>query len=144
MLGIETAPRVAGRRDAEGKAVGGACRHAGRAIEECYALNKQADKAAVFAGWREMNDYMRENKIEAIAARCRPPSCAGGRGRRAAKAGPPKKAHGRRRRSCRRQPGAGGGPFRRRRLQCVACRVAARGAGPAAQSWLPLDTGGRP
>ena len=27
-------------------------------------LNKTADKAAVFAGWREMNDYMRENKID--------------------------------------------------------------------------------
>ena len=46
---------------------GGACRHAGRAIEDCYALNKKADKAAVFAGWRDMNDYMRENKIEPVA-----------------------------------------------------------------------------
>ena len=50
-----------------GKAIGGACRHAGRAIEDCYALNKKAERAAVFAGWREMNDYMRENKIEAVA-----------------------------------------------------------------------------
>ena len=30
-------------------------------------LNKKADKAAVFAGWREMNDYMRENKIDTVA-----------------------------------------------------------------------------
>ena len=66
-LGIEAASAVAARREAEGKAVGGACRHAGRAIEDCYAMNKKADKAAVFAGWREMNDYMRENKIEAVA-----------------------------------------------------------------------------
>jgi hypothetical protein len=64
-LGIESATVVAARREAEGKAVGGGCRHAARSVEQCYALNKRADKAAVFAGWREMNDYMRENKIEA-------------------------------------------------------------------------------
>lgn len=66
LLGIEGASAVAARREAEGKAIGGACRHAARSIEACYASNKKADKAAVFAGWREMNDYMRENKIEAM------------------------------------------------------------------------------
>ena len=66
-LGIESPEKVAASRDAEGKAVGGACRHAGRAIEDCYTMNKKADKAAVFAGWRDMNDYMRENKIEPLA-----------------------------------------------------------------------------
>ena len=66
-LGIESPEKVAAARDADGKAIGGACRHAGRAIEDCYALNKRADKAAVFAGWRDMNDYMRENKIEPVA-----------------------------------------------------------------------------
>jgi hypothetical protein len=63
----ESAEKVAAAKEAEGKAVGGACRHAGRAIEDCYSLNRKADKAAVFAGWRDMNDYMRENKIEAVA-----------------------------------------------------------------------------
>jgi hypothetical protein len=67
MLGIEGASAIAARKEAEGKAVGGACRHAGRAIEDCYAQNKKAEKAAVFAGWREMNDYMRENKIDTVA-----------------------------------------------------------------------------
>lgn len=67
MLGIESPEKLAATREADGKAVGGACRHAGRAIEDCYALNKKADRAAVFAGWREMNDYMRENKIDAVA-----------------------------------------------------------------------------
>ena len=66
MLGIESPEKVAATREADGKAVGGACRHAGRAIEDCYALNKKADRAAVFAGWREMNDYMRENKIDEV------------------------------------------------------------------------------
>lgn len=72
LLGIESPEKVAATREADGKAVGGACRHAGRAIEDCYALNKKADRAAVFAGWRDMNDYMRENKIEAV-----PPQIAG-------------------------------------------------------------------
>jgi hypothetical protein len=65
--GGESAEVTAAKREAEGKAVGGGCRHAGRAIEDCFALNKRADKAAVFAGWREMNDYMRDNKVEAVA-----------------------------------------------------------------------------
>jgi len=66
-LGIESPEKVAAAREADGKAIGGACRHAGRAIEDCYTLNKKADKASVFAGWRDMNDYMRENKIESVA-----------------------------------------------------------------------------
>ena len=67
LLGIESPEKVAASREADGKAIGGACRHAGRAIEDCYVLNRKADRAAVFAGWREMNDYMRENKIEEVA-----------------------------------------------------------------------------
>ena len=67
-LGIESATAVAAKREAEGKAVGAGCRHAARSVEQCYLTNKRADKAAVFAGWREMNDYMRENKIDAQPA----------------------------------------------------------------------------
>lgn len=76
MLGIESASAISARKEAEGRAIGGACRHAGRAIEDCYAMNRKADKPAVFAGWREMNDYMRENKIDAVA-----PQVAGGSAR---------------------------------------------------------------
>ena len=67
MLGIESAEKIAASREADGKAIGSACRHAGRAIEDCFAIYKKADRAAVFAGWRDMNDYMRENKIEPVA-----------------------------------------------------------------------------
>lgn len=35
-----------------------------RSIESCFETNPRAGKAAVFAGWREMDQYMRENKIE--------------------------------------------------------------------------------
>ena len=67
-LGIESPAAMAAKRESEGKAVGAGCRHAARSVEVCYELNKRADKAAMFAGWREMNDYMRENKIDAMPA----------------------------------------------------------------------------
>lgn len=63
-LGIEDPAKVAAAKEAEGKAIGGACRNAMRAIEDCYALNPKAQKAAVYDGWREMDEYMRENKLE--------------------------------------------------------------------------------
>ena len=67
-LGIETPAVHTAKREAESKAIGAACRHAARSIEACFEMNKRADKSAVFAGWREMNDYMRENNIEAMPA----------------------------------------------------------------------------
>lgn len=65
-LGIPDPAREAAAKEEESKAIGGACRHSGRALEDCYTLNPGASKAAVFAGWREMNDYMTQNKIDAI------------------------------------------------------------------------------
>ena len=65
-LGIESATVTAARREAEGKAIGAGCRHSARSVEQCYAQNKRADKAAVFTGWKEMSEYMTENKIEAV------------------------------------------------------------------------------
>jgi hypothetical protein len=67
LFGGESADAMAARREAEGKAVGSACRHAMRAIEDCYTLNPKTMKSAVFAGWREMDEYMRENKIDGVA-----------------------------------------------------------------------------
>ena len=61
--GIWPDPRIA-QREEESKAIGGACRHALRGLEDCYTLNPKASKAAVFAGWKEMDAYMRENKLE--------------------------------------------------------------------------------
>ena len=61
--GLGPDPRIA-QREADGKAIGSACRHALRGIEDCYVLNEKASKTAVFAGWKEMDLYMRENKIE--------------------------------------------------------------------------------
>ena len=63
--GLGPDPRIA-QREADGKAVGAACRHALRGIEECYNQNERAPKTAVFEGWKEMDQYMRENKIEGV------------------------------------------------------------------------------
>lgn len=54
------------KQAAEGKAIGGACRHAGRGLEDCYALNPGASKPAVYEGWKEMNEYMAKNNMQAI------------------------------------------------------------------------------
>lgn len=65
-LGIEPATKAAETKVAEGKAIGGACRHANRALEDCYRYNPKANKAAVFDGWKDMDVYMRENKLDTI------------------------------------------------------------------------------
>ncbi|GGY28424.1 hypothetical protein [Paludibacterium paludis] len=45
------------------KAIGAACRQTGRSLEECYLRNPDADKAAIYAGWREMQEYMVKQKL---------------------------------------------------------------------------------
>ena len=66
MLGIESATVVAARREADGRAIGAGCRQAARSVEQCYIQNRRAEKAAIFAGWKEMSEYMAEHKIEAV------------------------------------------------------------------------------
>ena len=65
-LGIIDPAKEAATRDEEGKAIGGACRQSGRALEDCFTLNPNAIKASVFNGWKDMNDYMTQNKIETV------------------------------------------------------------------------------
>lgn len=65
-LGLPDPAVEAARRDADARATGSACRHAGRGIEDCYTQNPDSARAPVYAGWKEMNDYMRENKIEEV------------------------------------------------------------------------------
>jgi hypothetical protein len=61
--GMEPDPRIA-QREANAKAIGGACRFGLRSIEDCYLLNEAANKADVFTGWKDMDQYMRDNKLE--------------------------------------------------------------------------------
>ena len=63
MPGIESTAQIAERKQAEGHAIGSACRHAIRSVEDCFKTNPKAGKAAVFAGWKEMDQYMRDNQI---------------------------------------------------------------------------------
>lgn len=69
--GMGPDPKIA-QREAEAKAIGGACRHGLRSIEDCYTLNEGASKADMFIGWKEMDQYMRENKIEGVRATVAP------------------------------------------------------------------------
>lgn len=72
-LGLEDPAVKEARQDGEGKAVGSACRQSGRAIEDCYSIYSWLPKASIYGGWREMDEYMRENKIETIAPQLPPP-----------------------------------------------------------------------
>ena len=65
-MGIESPAAKAAKADAEGRAVGGACRQSGRAIEDCYAIYSWLPKASTYEGWRDMDAYMRENKLETV------------------------------------------------------------------------------
>ena len=48
LLGLGPDPRIA-QKEADAKAIGGACRHGLRSIEDCYTLNKGINKAAIYA-----------------------------------------------------------------------------------------------
>ena len=71
-LGLEDPAKKEARMEAEGKAVGGACRQSGRAIEDCYSIYNWLPKSAIFTGWREMDEYMRQNQIETVAPQLPP------------------------------------------------------------------------
>jgi len=66
MLGLETPGMVTQRQAAEARAVGAACRHAVRSIEDCFASNPRLSRAEMFEGWREMDQHMRDNDIQGM------------------------------------------------------------------------------
>ena len=82
-MGIEDPIAKAARADAEGKAVGGACRQSGRAIEDCYSIYSWLPKAPIYEGWRDMDAYMRDNKLETVVPQL-PPVAAPGTKRKVA------------------------------------------------------------
>ena len=65
-VGLQPVSKLEAKKEAEGRAIGGACRQAGRALEDCYTFNPQMPKAAIFLGWRDMNDYMMQNNLSVI------------------------------------------------------------------------------
>ncbi|RKT50019.1 hypothetical protein DFR40_3162 [Azonexus fungiphilus] len=88
-LGLENPAQKEAKNDAEGRAVGSACRHSGRAIEDCYAIYGWLPKSSIYAGWREMDEYMRDNKLETIAPQLPPPEPPGTKKKRPAAATEP-------------------------------------------------------
>lgn len=76
-LGLEDPAKKEARMEPEAKAVGSACRQSGRAIEDCYSIYGWLPKAGIYAGWREMDEYMRENKLETIVPQLPPPEAPG-------------------------------------------------------------------
>jgi hypothetical protein len=56
------------------KAIGAACRQTGRSLEECYIRNPDADKAQVYAGWREMHEYMTKENLPTMSPPPPPPA----------------------------------------------------------------------
>lgn len=72
-LGLEDPAKKEARMEPEAKAVGSACRQSGRAIEDCYSIYSWLPKAGIYAGWRDMDEYMRENKLETIIPQLPPP-----------------------------------------------------------------------
>ncbi len=73
-LGLENPAAKTAKEEADGKAVGGACRQSGRAIEDCYSIYSWLPRAAIYEGWRDMDAYMRDNKLETITPQLPPPA----------------------------------------------------------------------
>ena len=82
-LGLEAPAAKAARLEAEGQAVGGGCRQSGRAIEDCYSIYSWLPKAAIYEGWRDMDSYMRENKLETVEPQLPPPQPPGSKKKKA-------------------------------------------------------------
>jgi hypothetical protein len=78
-MGIEDPAAKAAKTDAEGKAVGGACRQSGRAIEDCYSIYAWLPKAPIYEGWRDMDAYMRDNKLDTVEPQLPPVGAPGTR-----------------------------------------------------------------
>lgn len=69
LSGCDQLNDVINKQKSNGKAVGAACRHSGRALEDCYQRNSKVPKADIYAGWKEMNEYMQAKKLDVV----RPP-----------------------------------------------------------------------
>jgi len=66
LAGCNWVNNVSGLSKDAHKALGAACRQTGRSLEECFKRNPDADTAAIYAGWREMNEYMSKNKLDTM------------------------------------------------------------------------------
>lgn len=68
----DSADDIRARKAAQAHAEGAACRQVGMSIQECMDEYKGV-KASILTGWKEMDQYMRENNMEE-APRLKPPA----------------------------------------------------------------------
>ncbi len=66
-LGLPNPAKQAEQAEADAKAVGASCRHSGRALEDCFTLYSNQARAPVYAGWKEMHDYMAAGNIAVVS-----------------------------------------------------------------------------
>ncbi|SFN74769.1 hypothetical protein SAMN05660284_02179 [Formivibrio citricus] len=66
LAGCDQINDVVNKQKSNGKAVGAACRHSGRALEDCYQRNPKVSKSDIYAGWKEMNEYMQAKKLDVV------------------------------------------------------------------------------
>ena len=66
LTGCDQIMQMLNKQQANGKAIGASCRLSGRSLEDCYRRNTKTAKADIFAGWKEMNEYMQAKKLEEI------------------------------------------------------------------------------
>ncbi len=76
MSGCNWIGNVSGLNRDANKAIGAGCRQSGRSLETCYLKNPDADRAQVYAGWKEMNEYMAKNNLQTMAPPPEPPPAA--------------------------------------------------------------------
>lgn len=67
LSGCDQMLEMLNKQKANGKAIGASCRHSGRSLEDCFRRNSKVAKADIFAGWKEMNEYMQAKKINEVA-----------------------------------------------------------------------------
>ncbi len=65
-LGLPNPAKEAAQEEADAKAVGASCRHSGRALEDCFSLYPDQSRAQIYAGWKEMHDYMAAGNIAVV------------------------------------------------------------------------------
>ena len=66
LSGCNWVMNVSGLNKDAHKAIGASCRQTGRSLEECFKRNPEADRAQVFNGWKEMNEYMVKNNLHVM------------------------------------------------------------------------------
>jgi hypothetical protein len=58
------APKSQEEQREEGMALGAGCRQAGQTLEDCYTRNPDSLKSGIYAGWKEMHEYMAAMNID--------------------------------------------------------------------------------